>query len=196
MKYSFDDIVIQYELNIRFFQELMKSQRQQAEKISIRQRYRLKKVIHVMEAAAAVCILFIVALNTNSVFAKEVAQLPIIGGLAQILTFRSYETEKDDIAVSVEIPTIEMITEDTGITVEKINQEILEQCNQYAKEAVMRAEEYRTAFLETGGTLEEWKKHNIKITVNYEIKQQNNEYLSFVVRGTENWTNEIGRAHV
>ncbi len=194
MKERYDEIVIPEELNIRVQQEIMKSQRQQAEKNSIRQRYRLKKVIHGMEAAAAVCILFIVALNTNSVFAKEVAQLPIIGGLAQILTFRSYETEKDDIAVSVEIPTIEMITEDTGITVEKINQEILEQCNQYAKEAVMRAEEYRTAFLETGGTLEEWKKHNIKITVNYEIKQQNNEYLSFVVRGTENWTNAYNKS--
>lgn len=147
-----------------------------------------------MEAAAAACILFIVALNTSSVFAKEVAQLPIIGGLAQVLTFRSYETEKDAIAVSVEIPTIEMIAEDTGITVEKINQEIFEQCNQYAKEAVMRAEEYRSAFLETGGTLEEWKKHNIKITVNYEIKQQNNEYLSFVVRGMENWTNAYNKS--
>ncbi len=105
------------------------------------------------------------------------------------MTFRSYETEKDDIAVSVEIPTIEMIAEDTGITVDEINQEILDQCNQYADDAVMRAEEYRTAFLETGGTPEEWAEHNIKITVGYEIRQQNNEYLSFVVRGTENWTN-------
>ena len=33
-------------------------------------------------------------------------------GVARILTFRSYETEKKDIAVSVEIPTIEMIAED------------------------------------------------------------------------------------
>lgn len=91
--------------------------------------------------------------------------------------------------MSVEIPTIEMIAEDTGITVDEINQEILDQCNQYADDAVMRAEEYRTAFLETGGTPEEWAEHNIKITVGYEIRQQNNEYLSFVVRGTENWTN-------
>ena len=49
----------------------------------------------------------------------------MIGGLVRILTFRSYETQKDDIAVSVESPTIEMITEDTGITVDGINQEIL-----------------------------------------------------------------------
>ena len=112
----------------------------------------------------------------------------MIGGLARILTFRSYETEKDDIAVSVEIPTIEMITEDTGIRVDGINQEILDCCSQYADEAVQRAEEYRTAFLETGGTLEEWAEHKIKIMVGYEIKQQSSDYLSFVVRGTESWT--------
>lgn len=97
-------------------------------------------------AAAAVCMLFTVALNTGPVFAKETGRLPVIGGVARILTFRSYETEKDDIAVSVEIPTIEMITEDTGITVNGINQEILARCDRYADEALLRAEEYRTAY--------------------------------------------------
>lgn len=189
MKERYDEIVIPEELNVRIQQEIMKSRIQQAEKNSTGQRYKFKKVIRSMEAvAAAVCILFTAALNTSPVFAKEAAQLPIIGGLAQILTFRSYETEKNDIAVSVEIPTIEMIAEDTGIAVDEINQEILSRCNQYADDAVIRAEEYRTAFLETGGTLEEWAEHNIKITVGYEIKQQNNDYLSFVVRGTESWT--------
>lgn len=43
--------------------------------------------------------------------------------------------------------------------------------------------------METGGTPEEWAQHNIKITVNYEIKQQNSDYLSVVIRGTESWTN-------
>ena len=112
----------------------------------------------------------------------------MIGGLARVLTFRSYETEQDDIAVIVEIPTIEMIAEDTGITVEEINQEILDCCEQYADDAISRAEGYRTAFLETGGTPEEWAQHKIKITVDYEIKQQNNDYLSFIVRGSESWT--------
>lgn len=143
-----------------------------------------------MEAmAAAACVLFTAALNTSPVFAKEAGELPVIGGLARVLTFRSYETEKDDIAVSVEIPTIEMTAEDTGITVDGINREILDRCDQYAEEAVKRAEEYRTAFLETGGTTEEWAEHNIRIMVGYEIKQQNSDYLSFVVRGSENWTN-------
>ena len=110
------------------------------------------------------------------------------------MTFRSYETEKDDIAVSVEIPTIEMIAADTKITADNINQEILTLCNQYANDAVLRAEEYRTVFLETGGTPEEWAEHNIKITVDYEIKQQSSDYLSIVIRGIESWTNAYSEA--
>lgn len=190
MKEKYDDIVIPAELNERIHQEIMKSRKQQAEKNTVGQRYGLIKVIRGMGAAvAAVCILFTAALNTSPVFAKEAAELPIIGGVARILTFRSYEMEKDNIAVSVEIPTIEMIAKDTGITVDEINKEILNRCRQYADDAVLRAEEYRTAFLETGGTPEEWAEHNIKIVVGYEIKQQSDDYLSFVVRGTENWTN-------
>lgn len=190
MKERYDQIIIPEELNIRIEQEIQKSRQRQGEKKRCGSRHRLRGVIRSMEAmAAAVCILFTAALNTSPVFAKEAGELPVIGGLARILTFRAYETEKDDIAVAVEIPTIERIAEDTGITVDEINQEILARCNQYADEAILRAEEYRTAFLETGGTLEEWAEHHIQIIVGYEIKQQSDRYLSFVVRGTENWTN-------
>lgn len=190
MKERYDAVVIPAELNDRIQQEIARSRRQQAEKKAASRRHTFRKTIRGMAAAAAAAgILFTTALNTSPVFAKEAAQLPVIGGVARILTFRSYETEKDDIAVSVEIPTIEMIAADTGITVDGINQEILDQCEQYARDALLRAEEYRTAFLETGGTLDEWAEHNIKITVGYDIRQQSNDYLSFVVRGTENWTN-------
>lgn len=189
MKERYDQTAIPEELNVRIRQEIEMSRNKQAEKRGKGRSRRIKVIIRSMEAAAAaVCILFTAALNTSPVFAKEAGQLPVIGGLARVLTFRSYETEKDDIAVSVEIPTIEMIAEDTGIAVDEINQEILARCEQYADEALRRAEEYRTAFLETGGTQEEWAQHDIKITVDYEIKQQNGDYLSFVVRGTENWT--------
>lgn len=195
MKEKYDGIPIPEELTIRVQQEILRSQRQQEEKDNAAHRNRFRRIISNMAVtAAAVCILFTAALNTSPVFAVEAAKLPVIGGLARVLTFRSYETGKDDIAVVVEIPTIEMIEKDTGTSVDGINQEILARCNEYADSAVLRAEEYRTAFLETGGTLEEWAKHNIKITVSYEIKQQGNDYLSFVVRGTENWTNAYNQS--
>ncbi|MCI8418823.1 MAG: DUF3298 domain-containing protein [Lachnospiraceae bacterium] len=190
MKKEYDDILIPAELGIRIQQEIEKSQRRQRKKGHSLQHSRLKKILHRTEAAAAaICLLFTVALNTNEAFAKGAADIPVIGELARILTFRSYEREQDDIGISVKIPSVEMIEKDTGLTMSKINQEIYMLCEQYAKEAVLRAEEYREAFLETGGTAEEWAEHHVKITVDYEIKQKNNTYLSFMVRGTESWTN-------
>ena len=161
------------------------TQKQWEEKNRVQQKLRFQRSIRA--AAATVCILFTAALNTSPVFAKEAAQLPVIGGLARVLTFRSYETEKDDIVVSVEIPTIEMIAADTKITADNINQEILTLCNQYADDAVLRAEEYRTVFLETGGTPEEWAEHNIKM--------QNSEEGGFtgIPENTKFYINENNR---
>ena len=188
MKERYDRTPIPEELNIRIQQEILKSQKQWEEKRQADHRRWFKRTIRgVGAAAAAACILFTTALNTSPVFATEAAQLPVVGELDRILTFRSYQTEEDDIAISVEIPTIEMIAEDTGITVDEINQEILARCNQYADAAMLRAKEYRTAFLDTGGTPEEWALHNIKITVRYEIKRQSKDFLSFVVIGAESW---------
>ena len=188
MKERYENVAIPEELAVRVQQEIAKPRNKQMEKES--HRYWFQKAVRILgTAAAAVGIAFTLALNTMPAFAMEAAQLPVIGGLARVLTFRSYETEKDNIAVSVEIPSIDIVEQDTGIKVDKINQEILDRCNQYAEEALARAEEYRTAFLETGGTLEEWAAHNIIIKVDYEIKQQDDAYLSFVVRGYENWSN-------
>jgi len=133
-------------------------------------------------------VVFTTALNTSTAFAEEAAQLPVIGTLARVLTFRSYEAEKDGIGIAVEVPTIDMIQTETGIQVDEVNRQIYDLCRQYADEAVKRAEEYRKAFLDTGGTEEEWEAHKIQINVGYEIKSQTDQYLSFIVRGTESWT--------
>lgn len=189
MKQEYENIPIPEELSIRIKKEIEASRKMQAEKNNMAHSRKIKKTLHIAEAtAAAVCIAFAAALNTSEAFAKETAEIPVLGSIAQVLTFRSYETEKDDIGISVQIPSIEGIAEDTKITADKINQEIYDLCEEYAKEAVSRAEEYRKAFLDTGGTLKEWEEHQVKITVDYEIKQQSDLYLSFVVRGTENWT--------
>lgn len=147
-----------------------------------------RRVQHGTAAAAAVAVLFTAALNTSTAFAEGAGKLPVIGPVARVLTFRSYETEEDDLKISVEIPTIEMISEDMNGLEQSVNEEILNLCQQYAQEAKTRAEEYRKAFLDTGGTKEEWAAHNIEIRVWYEVKSQTDEYLSLAIMGTENWS--------
>ena len=40
-------------------------------------------------AAAAVVALFTLALNTNTAFAQEMGEIPVLGAVARVLTFRS-----------------------------------------------------------------------------------------------------------
>jgi hypothetical protein len=145
-------------------------------------------------AWVAAVALFTLALNTNTAFAQEMGEIPVLGAVARVLTFRSYVKEDADMGIAVEIPAIETIEEDTGLA-EEVNQEILERCEAYAQAAIQRAEEYKKAFLETGGTQEEWEAHNIQIRVWYEIKSQTEDYLSFTVSGTENWTSAYSETY-
>ncbi len=138
-------------------------------------------------AAAAVVVVFTVGVNTSPAFAQMAVQLPVIGSVARLLTFQSYEKDEGDYKISVEIPSVEMISQDTGLPEEALNQEIHDRCRQYADDAVERAKEYRKAFFDTGGTEEEWEAHNIEIRVGYELKSQTADYLSFVVTGSESW---------
>lgn len=180
-KKIYDETVIPEELSERIMREIEKS-------IKHRKRLALMKALRRMSAAAAaVMILFTASLNMSMTFAQAAGRIPVIGMVARVLTFRSYETETKDMSISVEIPGIEAISEDFGTEAEKVNQEILDICEGYAKEAVKRAEEYKKAFLATGGTKEEWEAHDIQIRVWYEVKYQSEEYLSLAVMGSENW---------
>ncbi|SET72190.1 RsiV family protein [Lacrimispora sphenoides] len=138
--------------------------------------------------AAAFLITFTAALNINTAFAEEVHQIPVVGAIARVLTVSSYKKTVGDEKISVEVPGVEFIQNDTHGLSKQINEEIQEICSKYADESLERAQEYKQAFLDTGGTEAEWAEHKIEIKVWYEIKAQSDNYLSFVVRGTESWT--------
>ena len=182
-KRKYDEIPIPSELSKRVGKEIEKANMKRKKILVFRRRVQKGTA-----AAAAVVVLFTAALNTNTAFAETAGQLPVIGPVARVLTFRSYQTEEEDLKISVEIPTIEMISEDMNGLEQSVNEEILALCEQYAQAAKTRAEEYRQAFLDTGGTEEEWAAHNIEFKVWYEVKSQTDEYLSLAIMGTENWS--------
>ena len=129
MKKDYENVKIPDELNIRIEKEIAKSR---AREKMIQLSHRKRWFRNTAAAAAAVCIVFTTALNTSTAFAEEAAQLPVIGTLARVLTFRNYETEKDGIGIAVEVPTIDMIQTETGIQVDEVNQQIYDLCRQYA----------------------------------------------------------------
>lgn len=152
-----------------------------------KRRGRRKVIIQRCSVAAAVIAAFVILPNTSPVVANAMQNIPVLGKLARVVTFRSYVEETDDLKVSVNIPSVELIAEDTNGLADAINREIYNRCEEYCNEAIIRAEEYREAFLATGGTQEEWEAHHIEITVDYEIKSQTEDFLSFTVNCYENW---------
>lgn len=140
-----------------------------------------------MAAAAGLLIGFILLVNVNTTFAAELQQIPVIGSFVRLVTIRSYQEKEDDIGISVNVPKLEQIEGENSEFTKALNEEISSKCEQYAEEAKIRALEYREAFLETGGTIEEWKEHDIQITVDYKVKSFSEDYLSFEVSGTESW---------
>ncbi len=182
-KRQYDETEIPKELSGRIQEEIKKADRKRNKILTFRRAAR-----RTAAAAAAAAVVFTTALNTSTAFAETASQLPVIGAVARVLTFRSYETNEEDLKISVEIPSVEMISEDFEGLEQSVNEEILRLCEQYAQEAKTRAEEYRKAFLDTGGTEEEWAAHNIEIRVWYEVKSQSEKYLSLAIMGTENWS--------
>lgn len=184
-KNRYDSIPIPGELSERVMAEVEKAQIRQREKTAKRRMTFMKRG---MAAAAAAVVLFTAGVNTSEVFARELQDVPVLGTMARILTFRSYESETEDLKISVDIPSVEMISEELSGMEDAVNEEIHMFCQEYADAAIERAEDYRQAFLDTGGTEEEWEAHHIAIKVWYEVKSQTGRYLSLAVMGSENWT--------
>ncbi len=185
-KQEYENIAIPKELSERITLEIKKAE----EKRSMKNKKSniVKFTRWAATAVAAAACVFVVGLNTSQTFAQEMGKVPVIGTLAKVLTFREYEAATEDYIIKVEIPSIEMISGDFKELEENVNEEIYTFCEAYANEAIKRAEEYREAFISTGGTLEEWLAHDIKINVSYEVKKQDEQYLVLAVKGTESWT--------
>lgn len=122
---------------------------------------------------------FTTTLNISQSFAESMTELPLLNTLAQILTFRTYSIEKDEYTENVETPVIANLTnknfEDT------INNIIQEKVAIILGESELRVEEYKIAYIETGGTEESFKEKDLQVNVGYNIKLQSDEYLSFLV---------------
>ncbi len=184
-KETYESIVIPKELEGKVQEAIEASRRKREKRLAKNRRRKLYR--WAAGIAAAFTVATTIGLNTREAFAMEGQKIPVIGELARILTIRSYEKTEGDTQIAAEIPGVDL-GEDGQKLSEEVNAQIEKMTAQYESEAVERAEEYKKAFLETGGTEEEWAEHDIRIHVWYEIKNQTEDVLSFVVKGTESWT--------
>lgn len=147
-------------------------------KETIQKEKRKKHFITSFSAVAATLIIFTSSLNLSSTFAESMGQIPVIKDIASILTFRSYEKATEEITSDVTVPTV---TIESASIDEYINETIESKVKELLDEAQLRAEEYKEAYLDTGGTEAGYKEKNMKVTVDYELFSQDDQYLSFRV---------------
>ena len=132
---------------------------------------------------AAACLVMVGGLNVSPTFAAAAADVPVLGGLFQVLTVRNYETVKDGIDYDVSVPEVEA----GGAATEAVNAEIQERVDAHLAQAQADWDDYKEAFFATGGTEEEWADREMDVIIDYEIKSQTDTTVSFVVDFAECW---------
>ena len=138
-----------------------------------------RRVLRTAGSLAACFVLLIGGLNLFPGFASAAAEIPVLGGLFQVLTVRDYDAVQDQINYHVSVPEIQ--TEGDDALARKVNAEIQERVDAHLEETKQLWEEYREAYLATGGTQEEWDQRQMDVIVDYEIKSQTDTTVSFVV---------------
>ena len=132
---------------------------------------------------AAACLVMVGGLNVSPTFAAAAADVPVLGGLFQVLTVRNYETVKDGIDYDVSVPEVEA----GGAVTEAVNAEIQERVDAHLAQAQADWDAYKEAFFATGGTEEQWGDREMDVIIDYEIKSQTDTTVSFVVDFAEGW---------
>ena len=134
----------------------------------------------ILTPLAAACAIFVLMLNVNVTFAYAVYEIPVLGDLGKIFTFREYQEESNTFIADVRIPNVDVggLTGENDWT-EEINKTITETMESSVAASMKRAEEYYDAYIATGGNPEEF--HQMLIDVDYEVKYTSDHILSFII---------------
>lgn len=128
-------------------------------------------------AAVAVVLVFGVTVNVSEAAAETIYKIPVVGKVAEFITFRDYSFETETSKGNVTIPNVEM-GEDNAVE-DKINVMINDKVTALKKEQETLDADYKKAFLETGGKEEDYNK--IEMTIDYEKFFANDKFVSFVI---------------
>lgn len=143
--------------------------------------HRNNKVINIFKKIGATAAVFVVSfialLNVSPTIAHAAYQIPVIGDLCRIFTFKEYHFKDDIKYIDAKIPQIE----NTGKSdlEKRVNLEIQKKINDCITENEAVAKDYYKAFIETGGKPEDFIP--VGITIDYDIKCINEKYASFVI---------------
>lgn len=189
-KASYESIEIPKELN-ELVAKTIASQNKEASRMSYTQNTTNTKIKTFprfrqgMAAAAVVLLAGTVGLNASPAFAEAMAKTPVIGSLAQVLTFRSFHGTLEDIELNMDVPIIQTtIGSDLPA---QVNEQIQQFTNAYVEGAKEEFYAYKEAFFANGGTEAEWADRTMDILVDYDVKFFNDTTLSLELIASKCW---------
>ena len=145
-----------------------------------------------MAAAAAFLLAGTIGLNVSPAFAEEMAKIPAIGQLAQVLTFRSFEGTIDDVELNVNVPVIRGFE---GEIPAKVNAQIQQLTAEYETQAKNDLAEYKESFFAAGGTEKEWANRTMSLFIDYDVRYFEDSILSLQVTTAKSWVSAEEEYH-
>lgn len=116
---------------IEMSEEQLDAMKQNISQAKTNKRVKSKKAIRMITAVAAVVAVFIALPNTSANVAYAMSNIPVIGKLVEVVTFRNYEYESERHNADIEVPEL---VSDGVIAVDEINVEIQEITDQIVAE--------------------------------------------------------------
>lgn len=144
-------------------------------------------------AAAVVLLAGTVGLNTSPAFASEMQKLPVVGKLAEVLTFRSFHGTEGDVNIDMDVPEIQLKT-DASLPAE-VNAEIRRIADAYLETAKAEFAAYKEAFFATGGTEAEWAGRTMDVFIDYDVKYLDENILSLELITAKGWVSAEEEHH-
>lgn len=131
----------------------------------------------VLGTAAAIVVACTALLNFSPDAAEAAFDVPVLGDICRVLTFRHYDFEDEIKTLDVTVPTID----GTGNSEleNRVNLEISRLIDEETSAAKINADEYYKAYIATGGDPAEYQP--IEIAVDYEIKYIGEDIASFMI---------------
>ncbi len=130
----------------------------------------------------AISTVFVILLNTSSVLASSLSEIPILTQLVKVLTFKNYQTIDEMKHIYVKVPTLKN-TGNNSLE-NQINYEIKKQIDLSISESEQLAKELYDNYIQAG-----YKPSQVEpllVEIDYQTTFYNNRYLSFVITKYEN----------
>lgn len=133
-----------------------------------RKRLMMKMTKRTGVTAAAAMLVIAAMANLSPVTANAMEDIPVLGAIAKVVTFRTYEDTKDHYEAKIDIPRVSVNNEDN----ETVNRSIEE----YARQLIAEYEKEVTGNLAGGGYY--------SVTSGYDVVTDNDKYLSLRINTT------------